>query len=164
MAMNPYDNDFFRVYYPQTGGAAALTFYKSNVYRQRGRGFGGFFGSLFKRLIPLAKQYVLPHAKTGLMNVANDVLNNNKSLVDSLKSNSIDTLKAVGKDILAQSGSGFSRKRKASKVENNSRKCQKKTKVNHGRAKAKNQKQKENNKQSKTKKRTKTQIRTLFSQ
>jgi hypothetical protein len=163
MIMTPYDNDFFRVYYPQTGGAAALTFYKSNVYRQRGRGFGGFFGSLFKRLIPLAKQFVLPHAKTGLLNMANDVLNNKKSLVDSLKSNSLDTLKAVGRNILAQSGSGYSRKRKASKVGKRSNKRRKTSKPKRKGSKQK-KKGRKTNKKSKNKKRTKTQIRTLFSQ
>ena len=101
-----------------------LQFYRSHVYRQKGRGIGSFFGSLFSRLLPFAKNVLLPAAKTHIMphaaqmarNVATDVFVNNQPLRGSLKSRGMDALKNVGSSFINQSGSGIrrtkSRKRK----------------------------------------------------
>lgn len=113
----------------QTGGSSALPLvvYRGSPVRQKGRGIGNFFGSIFRRLIPLAKQYILPHAKNAvksyvlpqakqtIKNIAVDILDGQRPIKETLKARSVEGLKAVGKDIISQSGSGRHRKRKSSR-------------------------------------------------
>jgi len=114
-------DELYRVYSPQYGGNLdeRLIFYKPNLIRQRGSGIGSFLLNIGRKLLPLAKKFILPHAKTALHKVATDVLVNDGNLVESLKRNSVNALKAAGKQIVSQSGSGIRRrksKRKRSKV------------------------------------------------
>ena len=111
-----------------------LQFYKSHFYRQKGKGIGSFFGNLFSRLLPFAKNVLLPAAKKHIMphaakmarDVATDVLINDQPLRGSLKSHGIDALKNAGSSMLSQSGSGIrrikTRKRKRSKLSTTNRK------------------------------------------
>jgi hypothetical protein len=113
------ERKFFRIHNSQFGGSTSLggdlLYYRGSPYRQRGNGLGGFFGSLFRRLIPFAKQYVLPHAKTALKNVAVDVLEGGRPLRESLKDHGIGALKSVGRQIVGQSGSGCQVRRRVSR-------------------------------------------------
>jgi len=106
-------DEFYKLYVPQYGGTLdnELGFYRPTFVRQRGAGFGSFLMNIGRKLIPFAKQYILPHAKNALKTVALDVLDNNANLKDSLKKNSIEALKAAGREIVHQSGSGRKRKR-----------------------------------------------------
>jgi len=109
--------DFLKLYSPQYGGNIenSLRFYRPALVRQRGAGLGSFLMNIGRKLIPFAKQFILPHAKKALRTVALDVLDNGANLKESLKKNSISALKAAGRDIINQSGSGRRKKRMRSK-------------------------------------------------
>jgi hypothetical protein len=106
-----------RVYYGQYGGGVNddLLFYKAARLRQKGYGLGGFFSSLARRFLPFATKYIVPHAKKALLNVANEVLDGNRSIKESLKDNALSAIKNVGRDIVGQSGSGRRRRNIRSK-------------------------------------------------
>jgi hypothetical protein len=101
-----------RVYYGQYGGGVNddLLFYKAARLRQKGYGLGGFFSSLARRFLPFATKYIVPHAKKALLNVANEVLDGGRPIKESLKENALSALKNVGRDVIAQSGSGRQRR------------------------------------------------------
>jgi|SRR5882757_1962554 len=123
--MDSYSVDeLYKIYSPQYGGSLEerLVFYKPNLIRQRGSGLGSFLMNIGRKLIPLVKKFILPHAKTALQNVANEVLHNDGNLVESLKKNSLGALKGIGNQIINQSGSGTRRqsiKRKGSPLRTN---------------------------------------------
>jgi len=114
------DQNCFVYEHPQFG--AGLAYYRPSILRQRGSGLGGIFGSVFRRLIPFArdillpaaKKYVLPHAEEAIGNIAGDLINGRSNIKDSLKANGITALKKIGKSVLDQSGSGRPKKRKRS--------------------------------------------------
>ena len=111
-----YDNpeSFFELYNPQKGGS--LLAYKSSFTRQKGHGIGGIFGAIASRLIPIVQKllpHVLPHAKTAVTNIANDVLTGRHSLKDSMKANAKEALKGVGRSLINQSGSGRGGRKKS---------------------------------------------------
>lgn len=89
--------------------------------RQKGRGIGSFFTSIFRRLVPIAqkyiipqaKKYIIPHAKKTFHNIATDYLEGRQSMREAMKSHGMEGLKAAGRDMLSQSGSGRARKRTA---------------------------------------------------
>lgn len=97
----------------QQGGGyqPGLLMYRPNVQRQHGHGIGSFFGSMFRRLIPLAKEYLLPHAVNAVKNVASDVANG-VNLKQSLRENAKGVLKGVTNQVFNQKGSGARRGRK----------------------------------------------------
>src|SRR5882757_5264698 len=112
--MDSYSVDeLYKIYSPQYGGSLEerLVFYKPNLIRQRGSGLGSFLMNIGRKLIPLVKKFILPHAKTALQNVANEVLHNDGNLGESLKRNSIGALKGIGNQIINQSGSGLRRRK-----------------------------------------------------
>lgn len=88
-----------------------LLMYRPNLRRQHGHGLGSFFGTMFSRLIPLAKEYLLPHAVTAAKNVASDVVNG-VGLKQSLRTNAKGVLKGVANQVFNQKGSGARRGRK----------------------------------------------------
>jgi len=95
-------------------GMDGLRFYKTNVYRMRGNGLGGFFAKIARKLIPFATKHLLPHAMTMGRNVLSDVVEGG-NVRDSLRSHGIQALKEVGRSVVSQSGSGMrGRKRKQS--------------------------------------------------
>ncbi|CAL8140266.1 unnamed protein product [Orchesella dallaii] len=113
-------NQLARLYSPQSGrGLDDLQFYKSSYRRQRGNGLGGIFGSIAKRLIPFAKnilwpaakKYVLPHAQEAVKNIAGDIISG-RNVKESIKERGSSAIKGIGDQIMTQSGSGRSRKRK----------------------------------------------------
>lgn len=93
------------------GATPGLLMYRPNIRRQHGHGIGSFFGSIFRRLIPLAKTYVLPHAVKAARNVASDMLEG-KNFKSSIKENATGALKGVASQVFNQSGSGMARGRK----------------------------------------------------
>lgn len=97
----------------QHGGSyqPTMLMYRPNIRRQHGHGMGSFFTSVFSRLIPLAKEYILPHAVTAVKNVASDVVNG-VNLKQSLKDNARGVLKGVASQVFNQKGSGARRGRK----------------------------------------------------
>jgi hypothetical protein len=109
---NLREEDFFKLYHPQRGGAYGTPFFKSNIGRQRGSGIGGIFGAIRRTLLPLFSKYVLPHARTALRNVAIDLLDSKRPVKETLKDHGVKALKGIGQDIINQSGSGRGRKRK----------------------------------------------------
>jgi len=101
-----------------------LRFYRASVARQRGAGLGAVFGAVARHLIPFAKNYVLPitqkyiapHALEAIKHIGDDYMGGKIPIRQSLKNNSIQALKNVGKHLwYGQSGSGRGRKRKAIK-------------------------------------------------
>ena len=97
----------------QYGGAYQpnMLMYRPNIRRQHGHGMGSFFASMFSRLIPLAKEYILPHAVNAVKNVAADVVNG-VDIKQSLKDNAKGVLKGVTNQVFNQKGSGARRGRK----------------------------------------------------
>jgi len=91
-----------------------LLFYRGGPYRQKGYGLGSFFGRLFSKVVPFArdvlfpaaKKYVLPQAMEMAKNVAKDVLTQKQSFRQSLRDHGAAALKSVGEKIGDQSGSG----------------------------------------------------------
>jgi hypothetical protein len=80
-------------------------------YRQKGGGLGSILGFIGKYAIPLINKYVLPHAKTALVNTVSD-LGSGKTLKQSLKSNSVKLLQNVGNEIVKrQIGNGLGSKK-----------------------------------------------------
>lgn len=88
-----------------------LLVYRPNVRRQHGHGLGAFFGRLASRLIPFAKEFILPHATKAAKNLAGDLLEG-RNFKQSLKSNAVGVLKGVGNQLINQSGSGLRRGKK----------------------------------------------------
>jgi len=144
----------------QLGGGIepGLLVYRPNVRRQHGHGLGAFFGRLASRLIPLAKEYLLPHAKNAVKNVAADVLggrlNTREDLKEALKSNAFGVLKGVGTQVLLnQSGGGLARgrKRKRAASKKSTKKTVKRRKVTKSyRKRAPKRKHKKLNRKTKT--------------
>ena len=115
---NLNEEDFFRLYNPQSGGAKGddgAVYFKSGIARQRGQGIGGIFGSLLRRLLPFLYKTVLPQALGVASNVVTDLANGKRNFSDSIKEHGLNGIKAVGNSIIAQSGSGKRRKRKQHK-------------------------------------------------
>jgi len=105
--------------------------YFSGVRRQKGAGLGGVFGAIARRLLPFAKQFILPHAKTALQGLASDLTDPNTSFKQSLKKHGVAALKDIGRDVLNQTGRGRGRVSKSSRrARYRGRKIQKK-KVNN---------------------------------
>jgi len=112
------------------GQSTGLQFYRSHAYRQKGRGIGSFFGNLFSRLLPFARntllpaarKHVLPHAAQMAKNITADVLMKRRPIRHALKDRGLEALKGVGESLTSQSGSGIrpnkSKKRKKSSVPN----------------------------------------------
>lgn len=107
---NLKEEDFFHIYSPyQRGGAIGADgsiYYTPTITRQKGRGIGGIFGALARRVIPFLKKYVVPVAKQTLKNVAVDVLDNDKNVLDAVKQHGIKGLSTVASNVINQSGSG----------------------------------------------------------
>lgn len=113
-----------RLYTPQVGKGHddGLTFYRSSYRRQRGAGLGSIFGSIARRLIPFAKnfllpaaqKYILPHATEAAKNIADDIFAG-KNVKQTLKQHGKTAIKGIGDQFLGQSGSGRKRKRTTSK-------------------------------------------------
>ncbi len=80
--------------------------YFSGVRRQKGAGLGGVFGAIARRLLPFAKQFILPHAKTALQGLASDLTDPNTTFKESLKKHGVSALKHIGRDVLNQTGRG----------------------------------------------------------
>jgi len=116
------DKKIYQFYLPnQTGKGSDLSYYSNNWRRQKGSGLGGILGSIARRVIPLAKHYILPHAKKAIKNISKDILEG-KNVKDTLKRHATTAIKDVGQGILNQSGSGTRAKlkkksRKRSKLE-----------------------------------------------
>lgn len=149
-----------------------LLFYRGGPYRQKGHGIGGFFGSLLSKLIPFAKnimlpaakKYVLPHMVDMAKNVAGDVIEQRSSLKDAFKQHGINALKETGRQITGQSGSGLPGRRKCTKRKLSSRgvsKNRKKPKLAKKRATSQ-AKKKVKGKPRKPKKKQKITRRTIF--
>lgn len=103
--------DYFHALQPQIGGGFAV--YAGT--RQRGGGLGGVLGALVKYGIPIAKKYILPHAKDAFLRTVADITSDRSSAKESVKNNSKRLIKDIGSSIvskLVQDGSGLSRKRK----------------------------------------------------
>lgn len=122
MELYPNPDAFIRLLSPQQGKGLdtdGLQFYKSSYRRQRGRGLGSFFGSLFRKLMPFAKNtvlpfvktHVLPAAKKGASQLASDILSG-RNVKESFKERGQETLKGIGDSLRDQSGSGLRRVRK----------------------------------------------------
>jgi hypothetical protein len=78
-----------------------------------GYGLGGLFGAIARRLIPFAKEYILPHALTAAKGIASDVLEDKSKFRESLKSRGIGALKSIGRHVITgQKGSGLRRVKK----------------------------------------------------
>lgn len=97
------------------GFQPGLMMYRPNVRRQHGHGLGSFLSSMFSRLLPIAREYILPHAVKAVKNVASDVVNG-VPFKQSLKDNAKGVFKDVTNQVFNQNGSGARRgkKRKAS--------------------------------------------------
>ena len=81
-------------------------------YRQKGGGLGSILGFIGKYAIPLLTKYVLPHARTALINTVSDV-SNGQPIKNALKTHGVGMLKNVGKAILnEQTGSGLNRNKR----------------------------------------------------
>lgn len=115
-------------YYMQSGGSleSGLMLYRPNLRRQHGHGLGSFFGSVFRRILPIAQKYIFPHAKTALGNVARDALEG-QNIGESLKSNSKSALKGIASQFVGQSGSGSRGRKRKHKSAPQSRKKLRKT-------------------------------------
>lgn len=76
-------------------------------YRQRGGGLGSIFGFIKKYAIPVISKYILPHAKSALINTVSDV-SQGQSIKSALKNNAMSLVKNVSKGIVQpQSGAGL---------------------------------------------------------
>ncbi len=118
------------------GFQPGLLMYRPNVRRQHGHGIGSFLGAMFSRLLPIAKEYILPHAVAAVKNVANDVVHG-VNFKQSLKDNAKGVFKGVTNQVFNQNGSGKRRgkKRKANSSHNKSQKIKRrKTKSGRGTA------------------------------
>jgi hypothetical protein len=80
-----------------------------------GAGLGGIFGAIARRLIPFAKNYLLPHAAKAARNVTSDLLAGKSSFKESFKTHGLGALKGVGQQFLDQTGSGRRRRKKQTK-------------------------------------------------
>lgn len=98
-----------------TGFESGLLVYRPSMRRQHGHGLGAFFGRMFRALIPIAKNVLLPHAANAVKNVASDFLEG-KDVKQSIKSNAVGVLKGVGNDIINQTGNGRRRRSKPAKT------------------------------------------------
>ncbi|OXA53736.1 hypothetical protein Fcan01_11171 [Folsomia candida] len=98
--------DYFHALQPQIGGGFAV--YAGT--RQRGGGLGGVLGALVKYGIPIAKKYILPHAKDAFLRTVADITSDRSSAKESVKNNSKRLIKDIGSSIvskLVQDGSGL---------------------------------------------------------
>lgn len=139
------EEDFYRLYHPQHGGALFYKstfdrqyghgnlFYKSGFSRQHGHGIGGIFGAIGRRLLPFLKNIVWPSAKKAISRVAVDVLENNRDWKESVKEQGLEALKGIGANIMNQSGTGIRRRRRVSnnsiRIKPKRRRTRKKSKV-----------------------------------
>ena len=121
--------------------------YFGGVRRQAGRGFFSSIGNILSKLLPFAKQYILPSIGSAAQNIISDISTGDRPLKRSLKKHSISALKGMAKSYLDQKGSGRKRKRR-SKIsaavppkctrrvierKKNTKKIQKKTRRQHKR-------------------------------
>jgi len=111
--------------------------YFSGVRRQKGAGLGGVFGAIARRLLPFAKQFILPHAKTALQGLAADLTDPNTSFKQSLKKHGVSALKDIGRDVLNQTGRGRRRvsKQRRSRIQRKNQKPKKKRKTKKNKSK-----------------------------
>lgn len=76
-------------------------------YRQRGAGLGSIFGLIGRYVLPIIKDYVMPHAKTALVNTVSDVVKGTPLKQAVLKQGG-DMLRNVASDLAKrQTGSGL---------------------------------------------------------
>jgi hypothetical protein len=105
------EQDLLSIYDPRLQQEGFGEYYRANLPRQRGSGFGSFFKSIGRFLLPLVRRHVLPHALSTAKNVMGDVLEG-KNVGESLKEHGLEGIKEVGRSLLdSQSGSGLKRKR-----------------------------------------------------
>jgi hypothetical protein len=121
-------NPFIHYYIQQSGGQFSPVVFQGYKY-QRGRGFGSFFSSLFRRISPFLKTVGADIGKT--------LLNTGSHLIDdavigrNFKESARDRFSSAGKDILNQSINtiksqvGLGRKRKLSTRKRNNNKKRK---------------------------------------
>jgi hypothetical protein len=108
------ETDLLDLYDPRKQQSGGGEFYRANVLRQRGAGFGSFLKGVGRFLLPLVRKHVLPHAASAARNVMGDIIEG-KNVGQALKQHGIEGIKEVGKSIMgAQSGSGIRRKRTSS--------------------------------------------------
>ncbi len=112
----------------QQGGGyePGLLMYRPNVRRQHGHGLGSFFSGMFSRLLPLAREYILPHAISAVKNVASDMVNGG-NFKQSIRDNAKGVFKGVANQVFNQNGSGARRGRKR-KTQSSIKKISKKRK------------------------------------
>jgi hypothetical protein len=125
------EKDFFNLYHPnQRGGSMSSdgrVFFRSNMGRQRGSGIGGIFGALARKLLPIAREYVIPfiakhvfpQVKAFASNVVSDV-SSNRNLMESVKEHGLKGLKDTAHQTIDQIGKG--RKRKTPAKQRNAKK------------------------------------------
>jgi hypothetical protein len=119
--------DLLRLYDPNQYGAGE--FYRANISRQRGSGFGSIFKSVGRFLLPLVRKHVLPYAAKTAKNVMDDVLEG-RNVGQSLKEHGLAGIKDVGRSVFgSQSGSGSRLKRKTSTSVQIKRKKHKKQRI-----------------------------------
>jgi hypothetical protein len=152
----------------QFGGAYVpnqpdLLFYKANLRRQKGYGLGGLFGTIAKYVLPFAKRFILPHAKRAVRDIALDVTDSNIPFKESLKRRGIGALKAIGKDVLEQKGSGKKRKIQKKKPKTKTRKSSKLSKKSATKSiKRKTTKNSKLNKKAQKRKQKSVKIKSIF--
>lgn len=88
--------------------------YFSGVRRQKGSGLGGIFGAIGKYLIPIARDYIIPHIIPAVKNVIQDKIEK-KDIKSSVKKHGLNALKDIGVKVFTQKGSGRRRRRKTTK-------------------------------------------------
>lgn len=120
------------------GFEPGLLMYRPNVRRQHGHGIGSFLGAMFSRLLPIAKEYILPHAVNAVKNVANDIVHG-VNLKQSLKDNAKGVFKDVTNQVFNQKGSGSRRgkKRRANSSQTKSKKAKQRKTSTHKKSKSK---------------------------
>ena len=89
--------------------------YFGGVRRQTGRGFLSVFGNILSKLLPFAKQFILPSIASAAQNITSDIASGDKPFKESLKKHSMGALKGMARSYLDQKGSGRKRKRTRTK-------------------------------------------------
>ncbi|CAG7833314.1 unnamed protein product, partial [Allacma fusca] len=84
--------------------------------RQRAAGLGALFGAMAQHLMPFARKYIVSNSTKALTNSAPDLLTGERNFEESLKSNSMNALKGIGRDYLNQKGKGKRRKKISNKA------------------------------------------------
>ena len=82
-----------------------------SVYKRRGGSLFGILRGVFKRSIPFLKRFILPEIGSLVKNVSHDV-SQNIPLRDTLKANTLNSLKNVGSRIVRGAGRKVKKHRK----------------------------------------------------